>query len=509
MTNRIGIIDIGSNTIRLVIYERLNDQQLFEDIENVKVSARLQSYFDDHQALNQEGIRLLITTLKDIQQLLHQYSVTDVKYFATASIRQATNKDDILRVVKEETQIPIHLLTEYEEVFYGYVAVIHSTDVDEGITIDVGGGSTEVAYFHNRQLKEYHSFPFGALSLKLKFVQGDIPTDQEREHIRQCIDEQFKTLPWLFEKNIPVIAMGGSARHIGKLHQQFSHYPLEDVHQYELSVSDIEEMKAQLLPLTFPELQNIEGLSKGRADTILPSFEVFEAICHLSTATTLMISEKGIRDGVLYENWLQKDVSQLPLLDDSLNEFKNHFYKGAQDANQTTKIALRVFNAVNEYEGFEYQFSCEDVTLLKRAARLFNLGKHPKSELSSATFYLVSNRTLLGLSHKNRLKLALVASFKSEKQLKKYVKPYHEWYTEEELNKICVLGAILKVSQSLNSSNQNTVLDVKIHPGHDSHWRIHIRCQTYFRSEAYHFEKQKKHLEKLLNLTLIPQFEIV
>ncbi|MGV2503428.1 exopolyphosphatase, partial [Priestia megaterium] len=85
------------------------------------------------------------------QQLPH------VTCVATATIRQAANAKEVLALVKKETGVSIQLLSEYEEAYYGFVAVIHSTSIDEAITIDIGGGSTEVTYFRNRVLVQYHS----------------------------------------------------------------------------------------------------------------------------------------------------------------------------------------------------------------------------------------------------------------------------------------------------------------------------------------------------------------
>lgn len=76
-------------------------------------------------------------------------------------------------------------------------AVTNSTSIEEAVTIDIGGGSTELTYFRNRELVEYHSFPFGALSLRLQYVKDHVPTNEERGKIRDFVRSEFQTLSWL------------------------------------------------------------------------------------------------------------------------------------------------------------------------------------------------------------------------------------------------------------------------------------------------------------------------
>ncbi len=508
MTERVGIIDIGSNTIRLVIYEQAASSKNFKEIENIKKYARLRSYFDHTQSLNEEGIRLLISSLQDFEKILQHYHVNHITCVATASIRQAANKEAVLQSIKEKTHIPLTILSEQEEAFYGYVSVIHSTNIKEGITIDIGGGSTEVTYFHDRQLIDYHSFPFGALSLKLQFVSGNLPTPEEREEISQYIKDQIQTLPWLSDRHIPVIAIGGSARNVAQMHQQFTKYPLSGIHQYEMNTSDLGMVKGRILPLSFSELQKTEGLSKERADTIMPAIEVFKVLCDVSKATKFITSRKGLRDGILYQNWMNRNHVSPPLADASIDEFIEDFNIGAEDVTQITKIAVIFFEQIEKIKGNSAYFSDEDLTLLKRAARIYLLGKKVDEESSNTAFSLLSNRTLLGFSHRERLKLVLVASYIGKGTFQKYLRPFKDWFTKEEQTKLTVLGAILKIAKSLNATHQDIVLGLDITPVEDR-WLLNIRCQGYFRSEEYHFERQKKHLEKLLKISLIPHFEII
>ncbi len=505
LEKKVGIIDIGSNTIRLVIYVQ-SQEGSFKEIENIKMGVRLRTYLNGEKILSNEGIALLINTLHSFQLLLHHYKVTDATCIATATIRQANNRESILQEVESKTGFTLKLLNEYEEAFYGYTAVVQSTDIEEGITVDMGGGSTEITYFRNRKLLKYCSLPFGALSLKLDFIKGSVPTDEELEQMLQYVGMHLEDIPWLLNKNVPLIGMGGSVRNFAQLHQHSIDYPLAGIHQYEMDVSSIEGIRTQLRTLTLPEIQKLEGLSKERADTILPSLEVFNLLLNASKATKCVVSKQGLREGVLYSRNSKETISSMSLVEKSIEDIKKDFYIDTGNSRQMIKIANVVINHINKTENLKEDISNADRQLLEQAACIFHLGKYLNDESSSHhTFYLLSNRSILGLSHYERVKLALIASYKGKRTFRQYIEPFKDWYTQGEQKKMRLLGAILKVAQSLNVTKRNVVDDIKI-SSKNGDWIMDIRCNDDYKPEEYRIEKQKKHLEKLLKISLTPNF---
>jgi exopolyphosphatase/guanosine-5'-triphosphate,3'-diphosphate pyrophosphatase len=508
LKEKVAIIDIGSNTIRLVIYEKLINGRHFKEIENIKVASRLRMYLDRQQYLKEEGISRLIKALKRFQMMVDLYGVSETICVATATIRQAKNKKDIVKLVNEKTGFIITILSDYEEAYLGYLAVVNSIDITEGITIDMGGGSTELTYFRQRKLVDYVSLPFGALSLKMQFVKGDIPTKEELLQIRKYILSQFETVPWVFNKQIPLIAIGGSARNVAKLHQGLVHYPLGDIHHYEMNISDILSIKEMLKPLSLSELQIVEGLSKDRADTILPALVFFEILGDISKATQFILSSKGLREGVLYRKWNMTDLEYTAILDSEINEIMQDFHIDSIKSQPLIKIATMFFEQVKEIKGIGNGLSNHDLELITRAAGIFHLGKYSDEESGPYAFYLIANRQIDALSHRDRVKLALVASYRGRGTFRQYLEPFKDWYTKEERKKLCLLGVILKLSRSLNTTGRNIVHDIKITPQED-YWVMNIQSQNNYVPEKYQLEKQKKHIEKLLKITLVPNFQLV
>ncbi|MBM7603579.1 exopolyphosphatase/guanosine-5'-triphosphate,3'-diphosphate pyrophosphatase [Metabacillus crassostreae] len=501
-----AIIDIGSNTMRLVIYLRENSGRL-KEIENVKVVARLRNYLSDVEILTDKGIEILIETLQSFSEVTKHHNLEDVKCVATATVRQAKNKDEIVKKVEKESGLIIRVLSEYEEAYFGYLAVVNTTPFDSGITIDIGGGSTEVTYFAKRELLNYHSFPFGALSLKKQFIRGDIPTDEELEELKAFLLKQFQTLEWLKNKKMPIIAIGGSARNLVQIHQEYIGYPIAGVHQYMMSYQDISNVDQYLHTLSFSELQRVEGLSKDRADIIIPAIEVFKNVMNIVNTDQFALSRKGLRDGVFFEE-LTKDIgiSIFPnVIEESFYELATDYTIDLNHVFHVSNCALNISQLLNEI-GLA-SINREDSFLLKRAAFVYNVGSYIDTEASSQhTFYLLANRTIDGLLHKDRLIIALIASYTSKAGFKRYVNPYLDWFTKDELAKYRLLGAIVKLANSLNATRRNIIKNISIKNEKDE-LVFDITCYKDWKPEQYQVEKQKKHLEKLLKKSITVHFQ--
>lgn len=155
---RIGLIDIGSNTIRLVIFE-FDKKTGLNELLNIKTPARLSQYLTEDLAMNDEGIGVLTETLSSFKKVADKFEVDALHPIATAAIRQSTNRDKILEKIKKELNIKIKIINDQEEAFYGFYAITHTTDINDGVSVDIGGGSTEVTLFKDKTNK-IAQFPF-------------------------------------------------------------------------------------------------------------------------------------------------------------------------------------------------------------------------------------------------------------------------------------------------------------------------------------------------------------
>ncbi|WP_431800393.1 exopolyphosphatase [Halobacillus andaensis] len=492
-----GIVDVGSNSVRLVIYLREKGGRLRE-VENVKAVARLSSYLTEDGTLSKDGIDKLLHTLSSFEEVLATYVLEQTVCVATAAIRQSVNQEEIAAQVSEKTCFDMRVLSEEEEAYYGYLAVVNSTSLTEGVTVDIGGGSTEITYFKNRKLVHSHSFPFGAVTLKQRFFKDDLPTEKELASLRQFLKENFRSLSWLNGRKVPLIGIGGGARNVVQVDQNLKEYPLAGLHQYKMFDSDLSFIKNYLFTLPIEKMQKVEGLSKDRADIILPAVEVFHTLYEEVQAEGFILSRKGLRDGVFFEQ-LTKGIgtSLFPsVLEESIQELINDFELDVRHIQHVQKLSKELFSEFHA-KGIG-SLTSEDWIELKRAGYVFNLGQYIDDEASAQhTFYLLANRTIDGLMHIDRLKLALIASFTNNTVFKQFIQPFKKWFLKEERKHIRLLGALLKFCYSLDSTRRGAVETLKVEAGQES-MTITLQCNKDYMPEQYQGEKQKKHLEKAL-----------
>ncbi|WP_332649596.1 Ppx/GppA family phosphatase [Lysinibacillus sp. 54212] len=492
-----AIIDIGSNTIRLVMYEYDKNEGLHE-FGNIKTVARLRTYLMPNGKMAEEGIKVLLETLSSFKRILHDYGVTDIQAGATAAIRQATNNEEIIERMKEETGIEIDILSEEEEAYFGFLAVVNSMDTSSAVTIDIGGGSTEITLFKNKKLQKTHSFPFGTVSLKQRFVSGSIMNEAERKALHEFVKEQFETLSWIRQAHLPIVAIGGSARNVAQVHQQQVEYPISGVHQYEMHKDELEGLKRELSDMTFDQLKQLDGLSSDRADIIVPALEVFTTLMGVVQTKSFQISKKGLREGLIINRVLQEDTKAFDkynVFEENARRFSYEYGRSGEEANTLATLSERLYRECCQVKLLS--FKEEHLQLIRKAAKVFAIGEYIELDSASQhTFYLLANQSIAGLSHPNRVKLALLASYKNKEYFRRFSMPFLSWFSREELKDLRDFGALLKFAYALNVSKRNVVKQLSLEI-RDAAIHMYIIVSESAVAEIYQVERTKKHLERV------------
>lgn len=501
-----AIIDIGSNTVRLVLYKYDHNEGLHE-YGNIKTVARLRTYIQPNGEMSNEGIQTLLQTLQSFKQILDDYEVTDVKAAATAAIRQATNNQEIISLMEKETGIRIDLLSEEEEAYYGYLAVSRSMDIPSAVTIDIGGGSAEITLFKNKDLQQSISFPFGTVSLKEKFVSGDKINEFEKKELRQYVAEQFEQIQWIKKSELPVIGIGGSARNVAQVHQHMVNYPISGIHQYEMKIQDLNEINEHFGKMNYCQLKQLDGLSSERADIIEIALEVFCTLMDVVGTDSFHISKKGIREGLIMSRVHQTDETAY----DKYNVFEGNakrlcyeYGRTEEEVKTLTSLAEKLYLECCKLAVFTYDE--QHLDLLKKAARVYSIGEYIELDSSNQhTFYLLANQSIAGMDHVKRVKLALLASYKNREYFNRFSAPFQQWISREELKQLRDFGALLKFIYGLNESKRNVVKDVQlIHA--DDHILINIFITNSAIAEMYKSERQKKHIERVFKKPAMIEF---
>lgn len=505
-TIKTAIIDIGSNTIRLVIYE-YNKSEGLQELANIKTVARLRNYLLPNGEMSEKGINILKNTLKSFQKIMDDFEVSDVKAAATAAIRQAKNNKEIIKAMKKETGISIELLSEEEEAYFGYFAVVNTMDIPSAITIDIGGGSTEITLFKNKKLLHSISFPFGTVSLKQMFVTGNKIVEAEKEKLREYIKNEFQKMDWLLNVGLPIVAIGGSARNIAQIHQNIISYPISGIHQYEMTEAHLKYLNQFLGSMTYEELKQLDGLSSDRADIIEIALEVFRVLMEVVETTSFHISRKGLRDGLIMYRISEKDenaFNQKYVFEEQEKRIARKYGRTDKEITFLVSLAEKIYKESCSLDFFLYNE--EHLQLMKKAAKLYSIGEYIELDSSSQhTFYIIANQSIIGMDHKKRVKLALLASYKNREYFNRFSSPFITWFSEEELKTLSDFGALLKFIYSLNISKRYTIKNLNLQKK-ENFVLMNIFSKEFAAAEIYQAERQKKHLERVFKMPVQIEF---
>ncbi len=503
-----AIIDIGSNSIRLVI-NQIDQNGCYKELHNYKTVARLSMHINQKGDFTKDGITVMLDTLTRFKNVILFHNVKKVTVIATAAMRKANNRSEVIELVKDRLAFDIRILSEYEEAFYGYLAVVNSTNMTNGFTVDIGGGSTEVTLFENRKLKHYHSFPFGAVTLQQQFIQDQQPTQVEIDALKQFISSQLKAISWLQgDGTYTVVGIGGSARNLSLIHQRLTEYPLAGLHQYEFPHTDLHSLNQTLQQSTYLERQAIDGLSKDRADIIVPAAEVISSIVQQVNAKTFVMSRKGLRDGIFYEELLRKmETLHFPnVAEESFYQLSHSYEVNLDHVNHISYLATRLYQELSAECSIVHD-SKEAMQLLKYSAKVLYIGEYINSEASSQnTFYLVTNMTIEGLTHQERLAIAFISSFKSKSQMLQYAEPFKSLLQKKQLKLYEFLGAIMKLAYCLDRTRRNVIVEIGRvdNSANASTLPLYYKEDTHF--EDIHASKHKKHLERAIQRNITFQY---
>lgn len=501
---KIGILDIGSNTIRLVIYG-IDDNFNYSELHNVKTPARLSENLiqeDDRTLMTQEGIDKLIKVLNSFKQVAESFAVADLLPMATAAVRQSANLEEIKQQVLAATGLKLNLVSEEDEATYGQYAIAHSTTVNDALTIDIGGGSCEVTLYKDKELIHYQSFPFGAVSLSKQFFEDKSHNDPKAiEELAKFVRKHFKKYDWIKKAKLDIVAIGGSARNLANVHQRAINYPMAGLHGYAMSLQDIEDTLTLFCNTSFNNMDSIEGLSTDRQDLIIPATLVFLELFNISKANAFKLSSQGLREGIIlkyindnYNYPLDNQLIRLRSIRRIIRDFPINTF-GAQIQ---VDITISLYRQLCDLGIFEYSY--EEQEELEFASYIYRFANFISNEADSQhTFYLVSNMSLLGFSHQKRLRLALLSSFRNRSLMKQYYEGYQGWLNDQEFEELETLGGVLKFSAALNDSKTGPIQKLKLNKNKDGSYQLDIYHDNTIVAEKYRIARHRKHFERSLD----------
>ncbi len=458
---KIGIIDLGSNSARLVIVNLFADNY-FMVVDELKESVRLGQDMERDGFLKPQRVAETIKTLKMFRKLCDASGVTRIIAVATAAVRRAKNQRSFLDEIQANCGIKIRVLTAEEEAVYVYRGVINTMDVPKGIILEIGGGSTKIVYYNRRNIINHATLPFGAVTLTGLFSEDGLKPEEQALKIEEFFTEQLKQIEWINEVDheVQMIGVGGSFRNLFKISKMVHKYPLDTVHNYTMLAEDFMPVYDMIKVLDLDKKKKIKGLSSERADILPAALALIKSFVTFFNFDRFIMSGAGLREGIMFNQALpiteEKPISDV--LTYSLTTLVKYYGCDEKHVEHVVNLSIQLFKQLRVLHKFPRQY----LKVLKVAATLHDCGQRIKFyNHQRHSCYMILNANLYGVSHRDMVLAAFTACCHKKEDINNYDwARYRDILSEDDIEIVRRLGVMLRIAESLDRSMSGTIKSI-------------------------------------------------
>jgi exopolyphosphatase / guanosine-5'-triphosphate,3'-diphosphate pyrophosphatase len=460
---RIGVIDLGSNTTRLIVMG-YTPHHSFKLLDEVRETVRLAEGVGDDGRLGPAPMERGVEAMKLFHSFCRSTGVQRIVPVATSAVREASNQAEFLLWVERESGLKLRVLSTEEEAYYGYLGATNALNLRDAFLIDIGGGSTEVTAIRGRGFLSSFSAQAGVVRFSDHYVHSDPISNKDFRALEAAAAETFDGfLDRLAETSGTILAgIGGTIRTLAEIDQKARGYPLDRVHGYVFTRERLEEMVEMLRGMTQRQREDVPGLSRDRADLILAGAVILLQLMRRGRFAHVTVSGHGLREGIFYEHFLVGETP--PLFSDarsfSVQNLARIYNYEPIHAAKVRELSLALFDQLRSLHGYD-EWERE---LLGYAATLHDIGvaisyyDHHKHGA-----YLILNSALQGFDHREMALLALLVRYHRKGDIS--VDQYRDVLHPRDGERIARLAALLRLAEYLERSKSQVIQGLHVELG--------------------------------------------
>jgi len=456
----IAAIDVGSNAIRLVI-ANANAEGGYQTIYSVREPVRLGQDVFTKGAISAHTIDRTVQTFIDFKQKLKEHGATHVKAVGTSALREATNRDSVLKAIQKATGIEISIIGGEEEALLIHQAAKQAVNLKSKVAllIDIGGGSVEVVLADDTNVRCTESFAMGSVRL-LKILDEKAGEERFNQLVTEYVDATQRRLEQeIGNQKIDVcVGTGGSIESIGDLRKEM----FDKNSNQKVTVDELKSIVKKLRGTTFEErIQNFR-LRPDRADVIVPAAIVLLKIVQQAGVAEVVIPGLGLKDGVLLQiiselRDQEKRLYREQVIESARRLGKRYFFD-EKHATIVAKLGTDIFDQTQAF----HELDTEARLILEVAAMLHDIGHYVNvANHHKHTMYLIQSSPLIGLTQLQMDMVANVTRYHRKSAPKMTHKPYEDLPPKQRLT-ISKLAAILRLADALDHEHMSTVESVEV-----------------------------------------------
>ncbi|MBN7288217.1 Ppx/GppA phosphatase family protein [Campylobacter curvus] len=404
MAKRTAVIDLGSNSMRMAIFERTSRWAFFI-LGEYKMRVRLgEGGYDSSNEISKKSMQKAYEALAEFKNIAKSYKCTKILCVGTSALRDAPNSTEFISMIRKKLGIGIRVIDGKAEATYGAIAAKNLLcPLDEGVTIDIGGGSTELARISGGKIVDTVSLDVGTVRVKELFFDS-----KNTAKLPNFLAQITAKIPANF-KCQNLIAIGGSLRAISGAIMSGSGYPLATLHGFCYKLSEQKNFIQSIADSSVLELNKFP-IKKDRYDTIREGAHIFLAMSGALEAKNIYTSGVGVREGVFLSDFLRPSMKFPQNFNPSVKSLQDRFM--LTDNKAVTRYAKEIFLSLSKI----HKLKDEHLNALLVASKLYNVGQdigfygdHKNSA------YIILNGLNFGFSHEQKALIAAIIGTNGKK----------------------------------------------------------------------------------------------
>jgi len=463
LSGRLAAIDIGSNSVRLIVAEAVRGGN-YRILDEEREPTRLGRSVGRDGNLDAESMEQTLAALNTFQQIAAGFQAESLRVIATCAIREAGNGPDFCQRIREEVGLEVEVISGEQEGRYAFSSVQHAFDLSgkNVIVADIGGGSTEIVFSTGEMIEEIYSTPLGAVRLTERFAANGETDIAEmfpklESDIADCLKRMTTKPP--FAPHF-MVGCGGTFTTLADLLMASQRGSDKEVAGFRASHADVRHLLDRLRKMPVRGRRSLPGMTPDRADIIVAGIAIIDAMMKRFRVNTLIVHSRGVRDGLLREMIRASGDSEGSTVEArvaAVDRFADACSGEAEHGRQVAFLAGRIFADLQQ----RFSMPEGDRELLEMAARLQDVGyvisyeQHHKH-----SYHLIRNSQLPGVRQHDLELIANVARYHRGASPKKKHDSFRRLSSGEK-ERVRRLAAILRLAGGLDRSRSQQVRDVR------------------------------------------------
>ncbi|MBI2824832.1 MAG: Ppx/GppA family phosphatase [Planctomycetia bacterium] len=460
---RLAAIDIGTNSIRLIIAEPLRDGT-YRILDEEKETTRLGKNLSKTGRLDPQAVAASLDALRRMREIAAGFQAREVRVIATCAVREAADGDDFCRRAADELGLAVEVISGEQEARLAFYSVARSFQLaGKNVAVaDIGGGSTEIILASGNMIEAIHTTPLGAVRLTDEFLGAGDTDLADFGRMVKAIDRKLRraTKKRFFQPHL-LIGSGGTFTSLADMVMSLKGQTGLPLRGYEVTHAEVRHVLDRLCKMPAKARRSVPGLSSDRADIIVAGLAIVDRLMRRFKVNRLQVHNRGIRDGLLLtmiDSTLGTTSQDPHDQDAAIERFAAGCGVDLAHGRQVARLAGSIFAQLRERFGLP----AEDGPMLEAAARLQDVGylidydRHHKH-----SYHLILNSRLAGFRPQELELIANIARYhRGGKPKAKHAN--FERLAPADRERVRHLAAILRVAGGLDRSHSQRVRGVRL-----------------------------------------------